>query len=48
MQKAHSLGLEGASYPNVNAALEAALHKADKQDLVLVCGSVFVVAEVEI
>ena len=48
MQKANAIGLEGSAYPDVNTALKAALQKADKQDLVLVCGSVFVVGEVEI
>jgi dihydrofolate synthase/folylpolyglutamate synthase len=48
MQQAKAAGLEGSTYPDVNAALKAALHKAVKEDLVLVCGSVFVVGEVEI
>jgi dihydrofolate synthase / folylpolyglutamate synthase len=48
MEKAKVLGLEGAAYPDVNTALKAALHKAVKEDLVLVAGSVFVVGEVEI
>jgi Folylpolyglutamate synthase len=46
--RASALGLEGVAYPDVNAALKAALSKAGKHDLVLVCGSVFVVGEVEI
>lgn len=48
MQKAKLIGLDGHAFPDVNAALKAALFKAEKQDLVLVCGSVFVVGEVEI
>jgi dihydrofolate synthase/folylpolyglutamate synthase len=48
MQKAKAAGLEGDAYPDVNTALKAALLKAEKHDLVLVCGSVFVVGEVEI
>jgi dihydrofolate synthase/folylpolyglutamate synthase len=45
---AASLGLHGATYPNVNAALQEVLTHAHKDDLVLVCGSVFLVAEVEL
>jgi len=45
-EKAHSIGLEGQHYPDVNSALKAALQYAAKKDLVLVCGSVFVVGEV--
>lgn len=40
-------GLTGKHYPQVNIALKAALSRADKDDLILVCGSVFVVGEVE-
>jgi dihydrofolate synthase/folylpolyglutamate synthase len=47
-EKANAIGLEGHHYPDVNTALKAALHKADKRDLVLVCGSVFVVGEVQL
>lgn len=43
-----AIGLEGHSYPDVNTALKAALNKAQKDDLVLICGSVFVVGEVDI
>lgn len=46
MEKANSFGLTGHSFPDVNTALREALHKADKNDLILVCGSVFVVGEV--
>jgi dihydrofolate synthase/folylpolyglutamate synthase len=46
-QKAENLGLTGKRYPDVNAALKAAKDKADKNDLVIICGSVFLVAEVE-
>ena len=48
MKKAAEFGLEGSAYPDVNTALKGALHKAVKEDLVLVCGSVFVVGEVDI
>ncbi len=46
-QKAESLGLKGKLYADVNTALNAAKDKAAKNDLVIVCGSVFLVAEVE-
>ncbi len=41
-------GLAGHHYPDVNTALKEALGHAKKNDMVLVCGSVFVVGEVEI
>jgi dihydrofolate synthase / folylpolyglutamate synthase len=47
-QKAMATGLHGDCYPDVNTALGKALHHAGKSDLVLVCGSVFVVGEVNI
>lgn len=43
---ANALGLPGHAYADVNTAVQAALQKAGKHDLVLVCGSVFVVGEV--
>jgi dihydrofolate synthase/folylpolyglutamate synthase len=46
--KATMLGLEGESWSDVNDALKAALEKAGKDDLVLVCGSVFLVGEINI
>ena len=45
--KAECYHLKGNTYPGVNKALEAALDKATKEDLIVVCGSVFVVGEVE-
>jgi dihydrofolate synthase/folylpolyglutamate synthase len=45
---AKTFGLTGAHYPNVNEALSVALQNARKEDLILVCGSVFVVGEVEL
>ncbi len=39
--------LKGNCFPTVNAALEAALLHAHPDDLVVVCGSVFLVGEVE-
>ncbi|MFM2361301.1 MAG: hypothetical protein RLZZ316_203 [Bacteroidota bacterium] len=47
LQKAMAYGKAGTAYPNVNAALKAALAHAAKTDLILVCGSVFVVGEVD-
>lgn len=45
-QKGNILGLHGHHYPDVNTALKAAMAHADKDDLILVCGSVFIVGEV--
>lgn len=39
--------LKGKSYPNVNTALREARANADANDLVLVCGSIFLVGEVD-
>ena len=39
-------GLKGESFSEVNNALNAALQHAHKDDLILVCGSVFLVGEV--
>jgi dihydrofolate synthase/folylpolyglutamate synthase len=44
--KGSSIGLAGNHYPDVNTALKKAFSHAKKQDLILVCGSVFVVGEV--
>jgi dihydrofolate synthase / folylpolyglutamate synthase len=44
--KAASAGLKGNAYPEVNEALRAALLHANTDDLILVCGSVFLVGEV--
>jgi dihydrofolate synthase/folylpolyglutamate synthase len=46
-QKGNTFGLVGASYENVNIAINAANKNAHKNDLILVIGSVFLVAEVE-
>lgn len=43
---ATEVGLKGKAYSSVRKALAAAKRKADKNDLILVCGSIFVVAEV--
>ncbi len=42
-----ALKLSGNAYPNVNTALQAAMSAAAAKDLIVVCGSVFVVGEVE-
>lgn len=39
-------GLNGEIYPDVNQAIKAALSKTTRQDMILVCGSVFLVGEV--
>lgn len=44
--KALAYNLEGHSYPTVQEALQAAKTNAHKDDLILVCGSVFIVGEV--
>jgi dihydrofolate synthase / folylpolyglutamate synthase len=44
---AESKGLKGALFNNVNDALQEALAAAAAHDLILVCGSIFLVAEVE-
>lgn len=43
---AQEAGLQGAAYENVPAAYHAALANAGDEDMVLVCGSVFIVGEV--
>jgi dihydrofolate synthase/folylpolyglutamate synthase len=48
MQKAESFGLRGKPHGTVTEALQAAVDQAQKDDLLLICGSVFVVAEVDI
>jgi dihydrofolate synthase/folylpolyglutamate synthase len=45
-RKAEFNGLKGHTYAEVNLALHAALEKAGDHDLILICGSVFVVGEV--
>jgi dihydrofolate synthase/folylpolyglutamate synthase len=44
--KAGAAGLKGHAYPTVPEALEAARSRARQKDLIVVCGSIFVVAEV--
>ena len=45
--RARQQGLKGESFVNVGQALDKALFNAQPEDLILVCGSVFVVGEVE-
>ncbi len=45
-EKAGSFGLKGVVVPDVNDALRDVLAKANPRDMVLVCGSVFLVGEV--
>lgn len=48
LERAKKFHLGGNSYHEVNEALKAAMAKASKDDLIIVCGSVFVVGEVNI
>lgn len=45
--KAKEYGLQGIPYEDVNTALHAAKRAAAKDDLIVVCGSIFLVAEVD-
>jgi dihydrofolate synthase/folylpolyglutamate synthase len=46
LDKAQKYNLQGTSISEVNEALKAAMNRASDEDLILVCGSVFVVGEV--
>ena len=46
-EKALSYNLPGVTFTNVNEALKAAMSKAYKEDLIVICGSVFLVGEVD-
>jgi dihydrofolate synthase/folylpolyglutamate synthase len=46
-ERAMAKGLKGSHYPTVMEALKAARGHARSKDLVIVCGSVFIVGEVE-
>jgi dihydrofolate synthase/folylpolyglutamate synthase len=48
MSKAKDQNLDGEVFLDVNAAIKSAKAKAHKDDLILVCGSVFLVGEVDI
>lgn len=45
-QLAAEAGLKGTAFPSVRSAYHAALDKAGIEDVILICGSTFVVAEV--
>jgi dihydrofolate synthase/folylpolyglutamate synthase len=47
-KKAAKAELQGESFSEVNEALKAALQHAHEDDLILICGSVFLVGEVEL
>ena len=47
MREAGSFQLKGAEFPDVNCAIQQAISVSEKEDLVLVCGSIFLVAEVD-
>ncbi len=47
-EKATTFQLSGKGYPTPQEALEAALSVAGQKDLIVVCGSVFVVAEIRV
>ncbi len=46
--KAKRIGLEGNSFSNIDFALVSAAQKAHKKDLIIVCGSAFLVGEVSL
>jgi dihydrofolate synthase / folylpolyglutamate synthase len=46
-EKAAGFGLHGESYDDVNEALKAVRQNATEEDMIIVCGSVFLVAEVD-
>jgi dihydrofolate synthase / folylpolyglutamate synthase len=46
--KASAFGLQGESFENVNTAIAEAMQHASEDDLILVCGSVFLVGEVDV
>lgn len=46
--KAKRMGLAGKSFSNIDFALLSAAKKAHKKDLIIVCGSVFLVGEVSL
>ena len=46
MEKAEKLKLKGQSFPEVNSALGFVLQHAHADDLIIICGSVFLVGEV--
>ncbi len=47
-QKAEALGLNGNCFDNVNDAVDAAKALADNKDVIIICGSFFVIAECDL
>ena len=45
--EANKQGLSGKAFRDVNVALKEAITHADKHDLILICGSVFLAGEVK-
>ncbi|HWH62616.1 MAG TPA: folylpolyglutamate synthase/dihydrofolate synthase family protein, partial [Ginsengibacter sp.] len=48
LERAQKFNLKGCSCDEVNKALKAAMDKAYEEDMIIVCGSVFVVGEVNL
>jgi len=48
LENAKRLGLNGNAFDNVNTALQHAISHAHTKDMILVCGSVFLVGEVSL
>jgi dihydrofolate synthase/folylpolyglutamate synthase len=48
LEKAKIFELTGESFDDVNKAIDAAKQKAGSDDIIIVCGSVFLIAEVDI
>ncbi len=48
LERAQKFNLKGSSYDEVNKALKAAMDRASEEDMIIVCGSVFVVGEVDL
>lgn len=48
LQRAQKFNLKGSSYDEVNKALKTAMDTASEEDMIIVCGSVFVVGEVNL
>jgi dihydrofolate synthase/folylpolyglutamate synthase len=47
LEQAKKAGLEGAIYENVNSAIKKAKEQASTNDGIIVCGSIFLIAEVD-
>ena len=47
LEKAKVFDLKGESFDDVNMAIDAARHKANANDLIIVCGSIFLIADVD-